>query len=248
VTSNFKELYQELFEHIYKEKRLRIRKPLTSFAALSGNEYSHELMVVGRSVNGWNPQFSLRDLEKDKASEIIDKVFTPEKWLDPDDPIIFDNPILWFSKNWGRRNGYNTKRSAFWRVIHSIVKELGVADVSSSAWPSFICWSNLYKVSPAERGNPSEKLMKTQHNICARILRKEVTVWKPRRVLFLTGMTWAEPFLNEMEFRPGENLPPDPIEADGTIFNRSKVVVGPHPQCKPEKPLVDSIKAVFGVT
>jgi hypothetical protein len=155
--------------------------------------------------------------------------------------------MLWVSRCWGATDGYNTRKSAFWRVIRATVGRLGVADIGAPTWPSFIAWSNLYKISPGAGGNPSSALADAQLAKCIEILRTEIQAWAPRRVLFLTGQWWAKPFLDGLGFAPGSDPPLEPVEASGTIFNGARAVVGPHPQAKPEGPLVASIVGAFDV-
>ena len=73
------------------------------------------------------------------------------------------------------------------RVTRETVGRLGIADISTRSWPSTLCWTNLYKISPFAGGNPSRSLADAQLDKCIQILKIEVSDWKPRRLLFLTG-------------------------------------------------------------
>ncbi len=156
-------------------------------------------------------------------------------------------PMLWVSRCWGETNGYNTRKSAFWRVIRATTGRLGVADVGAPTWPSFVAWSNLYKVSPSAGGNPSSALANAQLPQCIEILRAEIHAWAPRRVLFLTGRRWARPFLDGLGFVSDSDPLVNPVEASGTVFNGARIIVGPHPQAKPEGPFVDAAYGTFQV-
>lgn len=64
--------------------------------------------------------------------------------------------MLWVKDGWGATDRYNTKRSAFWRAVRGVVEGLGISDVEHDTWSSHLVWSNLYKLSPADGGNPSD--------------------------------------------------------------------------------------------
>ena len=47
-----------------------------------------------------------------------------------------------------------------------------------------IAWTNLYKVSKSEGDNPSQRLMKVQHNLCKNILMLEIEHLQPKAIVF----------------------------------------------------------------
>ena len=146
--------------------------------------------------------------------------------------------MTWVSECWGSRQGYNTKKSAFWRVTRELVHRLGIADVGKKDWPSHIAWSNLYKVSPDKGGNPTEALKEAQFPYCAKILAAEIRELKPRRVVFLTGWQWAKRFLGELGVNSSISCAGGLLEASGRLPSGSDFVVLPHPQGKPQKEIV----------
>src|SRR5450759_1448552 len=60
----------------------------------------------------------------------------------------------WVTELWDAREGYNTHRSAFWRVLRRIVLSDTTPGLDDSRWSSRLAWTNLYKVSPAAGWNP----------------------------------------------------------------------------------------------
>ncbi len=69
--------------------------------------------------------------------------------------------------------------------------------------------------------------------------------WRPRRILFLTGLDWAVPFLDGLgcrKTRPGGS----PVELVGTVPGGGRVVVAPHPRRKRLGELEDGIARAFG--
>lgn len=214
--------------------------PLTLFAALRGSEDSDELMVIGRAVNGWTSKWNADDAgDPEERRRILGRAFAATEWND-------GKPMLWVTDHWGGAKGYNTKRSAFWRVVRGSVGQLGIADVSTHAWPSTLCWSNLYKVAPFAGGNPSGSLARAQLEKCVQILRAEVAEWKPRRILFLTGHSWARQFLEGLGWKGQDVGHLRELESVGSISIGSRVVVAPHPQGKQEDRLIEEITEALG--
>lgn len=237
-----KEVLSELL-HILAETDGRWRtKPLTAFAGLRGSADLGELMVIGRAVNGWTQKWNAGDpKDADERIRIVDKVFRPTGWND-------GRPMLWVTDHWMARDGCNTKKSAFWRVIRATVDRLGIADVSARSWPSTLCWTNLYKISPFEGGNPSKRLADAQLDKCIQILNIEISDWKPRRLLFLTGYSWAKPFLEGLGWEPDFDGHMEEVEAVGSTSSGARIVVAPHPQGRREGQLVAAIAEAYGVS
>ena len=73
--------------------------------------------------------------------------------------------------------------------------QLWIAEHSSNDWSSHLVWSNLYKLSPRDGGNPSGRLQNIQLDGCRALFNLEVETYRPGRLLLLTGWDWAEPFL-----------------------------------------------------
>jgi len=236
---------EQLLLMVGKNAELLPNEKVTGFLSIAGDLYNNELMVVGRAVNGWTDGVfpgQLADLQL--AAEYAETVFASavrkchcsmswviECWANPDP------------------DGYNTKRSPFWRVIREVVSELGIGEPEKVLWPSHLVWSNLYKVSPARGGNPNKTLRGFQLPGCIALLQHEISDYFPRRLLFLTGLDWARPFL--------ENIVPtftlvsgnEHVEAKAQIFHNtgveSRIVVAAHPQGKNEVDWVQEVMKAF---
>jgi len=216
------------------------------FLAMEGSRYQRELMVVGRAVNGWGCGFVARDLQNPAAANAFaNQVLAGVNGSGP-------RPMLWVTDHWqnAARDQYNSARSAFWRVIREVTSLLGVADPEDPAWPSHLVWSNLYKVSPNGAGNPNSRLAEVQLPGCIKLLDLELATYQPRRLLFLTGRDWAEPFLGPLGFCPASNPDTRWVEAAGTVTHAGSsettmVVVAKHPQCKPEGDWVREVVGAF---
>ncbi len=144
--------------------------------------------------------------------------------------------MTWVTDRWSNSSSdYNIKRSAFWRVIRAVVSESGIANVAEGSWPSHLVWSNLYKVAPADGGNPGSKLCDIQFSGCLSLIEMELSTYRPSHFLLLTGLGWAEPFLRHISpgFRRVSNSYVEAIgqcSLDSGIVTR--VIVAVHPQGK----------------
>lgn len=203
---------------------------LTGFLPMIGRNYSGELMVVGRAVNGWDVGFMPADIAtaSDAYAETVYK------------SVVKDGgcPMDWVSACWGATEGYNTKKSAFWRTIKSVTEQLRIAADDDDAWPSKLAWSNLYKVAPADGGNPGAALSRLQLQGCIDLMRLEIETHKPNRLVFLTGLDWAFPFIDALGFSSQKISGQSYVQSFGKAKfengHQLRFVVAAHPQGKSE--------------
>lgn len=102
--------------------------PLVPFWPLRGSLYDGDLLVIGRSVNGWVDDWTvgqLRDPAQRRAA--VD-------WLRRDAEPIDSCRMQWVTDLWGAQTGYNTHRSAFWRVLRRIVLSDPATDPTTDRW------------------------------------------------------------------------------------------------------------------
>jgi hypothetical protein len=212
---------------------------ITGFMAMVGQIYKGQLMVIGRAVNGWKTGCTPESL----TSEVTIQGFVQDVLNSVMEEASC--PMGWVSTAWGSATGYNTRRSAFWRAIRRVVGELNIAAIEDPAWPSCLIWSNLYKIAPAAGGNPSATLRALQLDGCISLLEEEFQTYRPRRLLFLTGISWAEPFVKHLA--PSITVIPDAhyVQAVGKTLesshDASTIVVAVHPQGYPESSWVQEV-------
>ena len=216
---------------------------VSGFLSSKGSNYDYELMVVGRAVNGWIKGIDPAELidvhARKKYAEEVYKSVNGESGC----------PMEWVMEQWGTGlTDYNTKRSAFWRVIRALVGQFSGIDENSHNWPSHLVWSNLYKVAPSDGGNPSERLCEVQLDGCKSLLGSEIHTYRPKHLLFLTGLDWIEPFLQDFS-KNYRSVSDSFVEDMGTMDMgpdaSAKVVIAAHPQGKDESQWVRQVFRAF---
>lgn len=209
--------------------------PLVPFWPLKGADYDNELLVIGRSVNGWVEDWTARQLRDPivRGSAIA--------WLRADAEPADRCRMGWVTAVWGARDGYGTSRSAFWRVLRRIVLSDPGRAIDPARWSSRLVWTNLYKVAPAAGWNPGADLQRAQRPSAIELLKLEIGEFAPRRVLALTG-AWIDPFVDALGLK---------LEARGGLVegigeaNGRRWVVAKHPMAKPETKFVDEVLRAF---
>src|SRR5690349_2539098 len=75
-----------------------------------GSAATGSLMLVGRAPNGWSDSWLPRETRTHRA--IRQLVHGEVQEASPGENC----PLAWVTDQWGAKRGYNTKRSAFWRL------------------------------------------------------------------------------------------------------------------------------------
>ncbi len=205
--------------------------PLTPFWPIRGARYDSQLLVIGRSVNGWVDDWTAEQLQEGaQRGAAID-------FLRADAEPAGRDRMAWVTDLCGAPTGYSTRRSAFWRVL----RRLSTGDQDVPDWPSHLAWTNLYKVSPAAGWNPGADLQRLQRADAIALLALEITAFAPKRILALTG-NWIDPFTEGLGLRLSrrEGL----VEGLGERL-AVPVVVAKHPMTKPEHPFVLEVREAF---
>ena len=206
----------------------------------AGIRRQDELFVCGRAVNGYEPVWTRADVATSAGRiRILDAIRTQYE--------ATGCQMRWITDWWNARTGYNTARSAFWRVIREATYGLGIVAPQSLEWSASLAWGNLYRVAPGVTGNPSAQLQRIQLDLCGERLARDLAILRPRRMLFLAGMEWVEPFLHRYESdlvrRSGL------VQGYGTLHLadgwRIATVIAKHPQGKPEGPLTAEVLDCF---
>lgn len=124
---------------------------------------------------------------------------------------------------------------------------LNIIDFEYADWSSHLVWSNLYKVSPAEDGNPNSVLCEAQLLSCVELFKLELRTYSPSRVLLLTGADWAAPFVAEANLQEEESF--HYVKQYGRYHLgdglETQCVIAVHPQGKPEADWVREVVTAF---
>ncbi len=228
---NISSQYELLFEKLHQQKERYSEKNLAIFTPAKGTKYQHKLMIVGRAVNGW-----IIKMDKNKRDDLGRLNTEVIKTLP-------NSNLNWVNDMWGKTvNKYSTKKSAFWRVAKAIAANLTPSEKQDVV--NTIVWSNLYKAAKWEGGNPSTRLMNVQYDKCLELLKLEIELYQPERIVFLTGYNWANHFLTDMGTTRIPLKKYDLVEYTGD-YKGVRIIVGQHPQGKPEQKHVKEILSAF---
>jgi hypothetical protein len=227
ITDELIYAYKNLVDKIYLDKNSYKEEELTLFTSGIGKEYDKTLMIIGRAVNGWRIYLNkIDDQYKTSSLESVKKRFGTDD-------------LQWVIDCWGNNEeSYNTRKSAFWRLSKRLSDEL---IENNDLVINKIVWSNLYKISKDSGGNPSGPLKKVQFEECKKILKLEIELFKPKIAIFLTSYNWSKWFLDDSDYKKIDIKTPNTfVEYIGKIGN-TLIIVGQHPQGKPEKKQSDEI-------
>lgn len=224
--------YEKMLDKLFVSAAQYPEKEMVLHTAAKGHSYS-ELMVIGRAVNGWDVE--LNSLNSSNKSDLIEEVtatLRDENWM---------GNLKWVTDRWASNDGnYNTKKSAFWRVVNELANNFS-DDTTNNLYFDSVVWSNLYKVAPNGGGNPSAKLKNIIFESCLNILREEIAYFKPKFIVFLTGhVNWAQPFIKGLGVKSIE-IPEKQFVKYAGIYNDSRIIVAQHPMRKPEEPHIEEI-------
>lgn len=215
-------IYSDLLNNVPN----KIKYPLYPFFVQVGTNYitsNPKMMFVGKSVNGWvTDSTNVDDLFDENNSERI---------------VNRHDQLSWVNDLEGPNDIYNTKKSAFWRVI----KQISISIHDTNEWYNNIAWSNLYKLSP-EKGNPNSQLQNMQRNYCTDILNEEIRVLNPDIVIFLTSF-WEDFYINSigLDQSKSKSISWNGYDLKHQIYKKRLFIQSMHPQGKSESGHINAI-------
>ncbi len=212
--NDLKEKFEELLKKTVETKTEAItflqsikEEKMTACRAYEGKEYrksNYKIMIVGRAMNGW-----LTFDATDTSDTIIEKIMDKPGKYDYEcslGPKPFCDVVNHKGNPYKDKDGndklYFYARSKFWKLIKYLIYKFEGQDIPEydwfyncdNAWHQKIVWSNLYKISPKDGGNPNEKQIRAQEDICAEILKLEIEYYQPQYILFITDNWYLDLF------------------------------------------------------
>ena len=174
-------LYEPCREEAFQGKEVAVfvgMKPKRNHAS------GIRLMLIGRAVNGWGTE--LADMatrgEKDRfLEEVCHQWECADRWnwMEEKNEKLYNTG--------GKQDCVGSR--PFWSYAEKIWRDL-TGDNNSVRWVDYIYWTNLYKISPANGGNPTDGQCKAQGEACREILRQEIEACRPTHILCFTDDNW----------------------------------------------------------
>lgn len=230
--------------YLDKAKIEKVNTPITLFWPGIGKKYEdgNKLLIVGRAVNGWGDKIIPTLVLDRQINELVTKAKNWEEIKRGE-----DCPMSWLDYNRAQKDSvyekekrYNWQRSAFWRVICDITCQELEIDYNRFGWWNYIAWTNLYKISPYEGGNPPNKMRRLQEDEGRHLFELELRLLSPKSVILITDLSWAERFLSYLNCVYSKYEPSYSIIAKGQ-YNDSFIYVTTRPERKKHTPFVREI-------
>lgn len=170
MTEDMKNLYKQLYEIVndYPD--------MTICPSINGSKEAR-ILIVGRCINGWcnieNTQGRLDLCEKAGL-----------EWLKGGDTFCVCKKNGCKYANEKINVNKSKSKSKFWQYVSYLLVKLGYS--KSDDYYNQIIWSNLYKASKNNGGNPTKKQREKMRDVCDSILEQEIKEYDPKIVVFIT--------------------------------------------------------------
>lgn len=189
LRENYAKLIKEVTEFNSNENN---KDKLTICPAMAGSENA-EIMIVGRAINGW---CSIKQVCKDSTKSIEEQTLEMVNRCGKCnlDWVVGKN---YYTKCKDNHCSYaeeqkdedkREKNSAFWRFAKLIVNKYFEDEKKKfieGEWQKEIIWTNLYKASYENGGNPIN-FYSNQVDMCDNILKREIELYRPKIIFFIT--------------------------------------------------------------
>ncbi len=204
--------------------------PLVPFWPLRGAAYDGELLVIGRSVNGWVEDWTARQLGDPAQRRLAVDVLRRDA-----EPVAGDR-MAWVTDLWGASRGYNTRKSAFWRVLSPDSPPAALPTAGPGGSDGRTCTRCRRRPAEPWRRSPACPARRRDRDPLARAggARPAPGARDDRR-LDRTVPRWSWPCR-----APTSGLVEGVAERDRVAW-----VVAKHPMRKPERAFVAAVRAAF---
>ena len=229
MNEELRNAYAKLLEGLTGKKYAERDNDTTVFHAIKGKS-NVDFMLVGRAPNGWGLYYN--------RSKKLGETRNTLEWVL--DEMNTEKDLAVEISKWESEGKYFTGGSQFWRVGQRIAKS--VLNRDDKVFDN-VLYSNLYKVASNGK-NPSQRMMNATIENCINILKIEIEIFQPKKILFLTGHDWIEPFGKELNFKKTDTSDSNLVSFIG-MYGNIEVVVAVHPQGKKEDDIVREIRKAF---
>jgi hypothetical protein len=112
-------------------------------------------------------------------------------------PVALEEDCLRdFVDGWNTSGFKRSSSSGFWRTVRAIAQRLGLGSGPESVLSC--CYTNLFKVGPKE-DNPSRSFRTVGTSSSIKLLREEIAIFNPHRVLVISGQDWFDEFAKGLD-------------------------------------------------
>lgn len=163
-----KGLYNEAINYIESKKE----KNLAFVPAICGADYENcnsKIMIVGRAPNGWSMDF----YENNNC--------VPKNWFDAGLSWVYQNGP---KKRNGEEHKASIKNSKYWQFVRYLMFKSG--NCKNANFTDGLVWTNLFKISNRNLGNPDDSTCKETLQIMDNVLCAEIKYYKPQEIWFIT--------------------------------------------------------------
>jgi len=243
-------------DRIYAQKYIELLNNFTSYKAkekqlicsypLAGYKYESELLVISREASWWPERFTINELDE-KGSEYIyhSKARLPGAYA-----VRKVCPMNFVHDLWGETSEtylynteYRTNVDPFWLCVKEVVKGLDISK-NDKEWASYLSVTNLFKVVYGAGRCLYDKPMQMQRKLCKELLKLEIYMGQPKRILFLTGMKYAKDFLElPEEAKTGNDIVS--IKKYNYGFHKADTIISVNPRKYRKERLVNTILRGF---
>ena len=239
MDNQLKELYKELLSIKLKNGKTIYDRITPSDLCLAGHRVGkqyNDLLIYGQAMNGWQNGENL------SIDALIDEIEAGASNHEELYTMVDYNG--WHGYMNGKPAKYHYKKSKFWKLNYLIITNAQDASLDhfyieqpkneterknafDSAWSQNVAWSNLYKVSYSEGGNPDPAIMNAINKVSLKIILREIEILRPKKILFNTG----ENFFTYLALRNGNvfgverNIESNNVIYTGRYKNACDVVV-----------------------
>ena len=215
LSKEYDELFMANISQFNNAATKRDKEYCAFYPSFGSEGKKFEFIIYGQAIKGWKPRFKTTDQIKDK--DFLKESIEHSNSFYSDGKKDNHSPLDWVNFRWSRGaykelcntgntyyddqdwGDYFAFRSFFWNVTYKLIARYYGLDENGHDWTKKIVWSNLYKIAPAERQNPSEEECVWQREKSVELVKKEIAEIRPKYCIVLTNDDWWSSFRRNSE-------------------------------------------------